>query len=124
MTTSCSATSIASSWSWVTKIVVTWTSSWRRRSQVAQVLADLRVEGAERLVEQQHVRLDRERPGQRHPLALAPGELRRIALGEPVELDQAQQLVHAGVDLGLRPLADLQTEADVARSTVMCLKAA
>ena len=33
ITTICSATSIASSWSWVTKIVVTWTSSWRRRSQ-------------------------------------------------------------------------------------------
>ena len=32
VTTICSATSIASYWSWVTKIVVTWTSSWRRRS--------------------------------------------------------------------------------------------
>ena len=46
---------------------------------VAQLLADLGVERAERLVEQQHRRLDRERAGQRHPLPLAAGELRRAA---------------------------------------------
>ena len=46
---------------------------------VAQLLADLGVEGAERLVEQQHRRLDRQRPGQRHPLPLAAGELARAA---------------------------------------------
>ena len=48
----------------------------------AQVLAHARVERAERLVEQQHLGLDRERAGERHPLALAAGELRGIALGE------------------------------------------
>ena len=48
----------------------------------AQLLAHLRVERAERLVEQQHLRLDRERAGQRHALALAAGELRRVAVGE------------------------------------------
>ena len=37
----------------------------------AELLADLRVERAERLVEEQHLRLDRERPGERHALALA-----------------------------------------------------
>ena len=41
ITTSCSATSIASSWSWVTKIVVTCISSWRRRSQVRRSLRTL-----------------------------------------------------------------------------------
>ena len=45
----------------------------------AQLLAHLGVERAERLVEQQHLRLDRERPGQRHALALAAGELRGVA---------------------------------------------
>ena len=40
-----------------------------------QLRADLRVERAERLVEQQHPRLDRERAGERHALALAAGEL-------------------------------------------------
>ena len=44
-----------------------------------QVLPDLGVERAERLVEQQDARLDRERAGERHPLALAARELVRIA---------------------------------------------
>ena len=35
------------------------------------------VERAERLVEQQHARLDGQRPGQRHPLALPPRKLPR-----------------------------------------------
>ena len=49
---------------------------------VAQLLADLGVEGAERLVEQQHRGLDRQRPGQRHALPLAAGELRGQPVGE------------------------------------------
>ena len=48
----------------------------------AQLLADPRVEGAERLVEQQHLGLDRERPGERHALALAARQLGRVAVGE------------------------------------------
>ena len=59
----------------------------------AQLLAHLGVERAERLVEQQHLRLDRERARQRDALALAAGELGRIAVGEPVELHQLEQLV-------------------------------
>ena len=113
MTTICSATSIASSWSWVTKIVVTWTSSWSRAQPLAQLGADLGVERAEGLVEQQHLRLDGERPGERHALALAARELGGVAVGEPVELDEAEQLVDARGDLGLRALADAQAEGDV-----------
>src|SRR5436853_410988 len=56
----------------------------------AELLAHARVEGAEGLIEQEHARLDRQRAGQRHPLALAAGELRRIALGETLELDELQ----------------------------------
>ena len=54
----------------------------------AQLLAHPRVERAERLVEQQHLGLDRERPGERHALALAARELRRVAVGEAVEVDE------------------------------------
>ena len=43
----------------------------------AQLLAHLGVERAERLVEQQHLRLDRQRARQRDALPLAAGELRR-----------------------------------------------
>ena len=81
---------------------------------VAQLLADLRVERAERLVEQQHLRLDGERTGQRHALALAAGQLRRVAVGELLQVDELEQLVDPRLDLRLRPLADLQAERDVA----------
>ena len=42
-----------------------------------QLLAQLRVERAERLVEQQHPRVEHERAGQRHALLLAAGQLGR-----------------------------------------------
>ena len=58
-----------------------------------QLLPDLGVERAERLVEQQHLRLDRERARQRDALALAAGQLRRIAVAQVVELHQLEQLV-------------------------------
>ena len=56
-----------------------------------QLLADLGVERAERLVEQQDARLDGERARQRDALALAAGQLRRIAVAERAELDQIEQ---------------------------------
>ena len=80
----------------------------------AQLLAHGRVERAERLVEQQHAGLDRERAGERHALALATGELRGIALGEAAQLHEREQLLDTLADLGLRALADLEAEGDVA----------
>ena len=88
MTTMGSATSMASSWSWVTKTVVTWRLVVQASQPDAQLLADARVERAERLVEQQHLGLDRERPGERHALPLAARELGRVAVGEVLDLDQ------------------------------------
>ncbi len=76
----------------------------------AQLLANGGVERPEGLVEEEHGRIDCERAGQPHPLPLAAGELRRIALCEALELDELQQLVHPLLDLGLRPLADLEAE--------------
>ena len=52
---------------------------------LAQLAAHLRVERAERLVEQQHLRLHGERAGERHALQLAARELRGVALGQAVE---------------------------------------
>ena len=83
----------------------------------AQLLAHLRVERAERLVEQQHLRLDRERARERDALALAARELVRVAVGDPVELHELQQLHDLRADLllvgprRLRPHA--QAERDV-----------
>jgi len=83
----------------------------------AQLLADLGVERAEGLVEQQHLGLDGQGAGQRDALALAARELVRVALGQRLELDQAQQVQHAAADLRIgRPHrlgAHAQAEGDV-----------
>ena len=80
---------------------------------LAELGADARVERAERLVEEEHLRLGRERASEAHALTLAAGELRRVAVPEVLELDEVQELVDALGDLGLRPLAHLQPERDV-----------
>ena len=77
MTTTRSATSSASSWSCVTKIDGDVQLVVQAAQPAAQLLAHLGVERAERLVEQQHARLDGQRAGERDALALAAGELAR-----------------------------------------------
>ena len=83
----------------------------------AQILADLGVERAERLVQQQDARLHRQRAGQRHALPLPAGELRRIAFAQGPELHQIEQLLHPPRDLRLgragAALAHGQPEADI-----------
>ena len=54
------------------------------------LLAELEVERAERLVEQQHLRLVHDRAGQGDALALAAGQLRRLARAEPGQPDHLQ----------------------------------
>ena len=71
------------------------------------------VQRAERLVEEEHGRIDRERAGEAHALPLPARELRGIPLREALELDELQQLVHPLGDLRLRTLADLEAERDV-----------
>ena len=61
--------------------------------------AQLEVERAERLVEQQHLGPVDERAGQRDPLLLAAGELRWLALRVVAELDQLERLGHLRLDL-------------------------
>ena len=63
-----------------------------RLDLVAHALADAGVEVGERLVEQQDAGIDRERAAERHPLALAAGELGHRPLAEPVEAEQRQHL--------------------------------
>ena len=60
-----------------------------------EILANLGVERAERLVEQQHARLDGQRAGEGHTLALPTRELRGIAIGELRELDEVEQIADA-----------------------------
>ena len=64
-----------------------------------EALAGERVEGAERLVEEEHGRLERERPGDRDPLAHPAGELARPRVGPAVEADEAEEVAGAGVPI-------------------------
>ena len=73
-----------------------------QRLQLAlHLLAQLQVQRAQRLVEQQHLRLADQRARQRHPLALATRELRRPPVADAGQFHQRQQLVGAAVALGL-----------------------
>jgi len=79
----------------------------------AHVLAQLEIERRQRLVEQQHLRLDRQRAGDGHPLALTARQFARRPVAIALQRHQREQLV------GLRPAglavhpARLKAEGDV-----------
>src|SRR5207244_5663179 len=62
---------------------------------VAQLDADLGVEGAKGLVEQQHLRVTGEGTGERHPLLLAARELAGLATAVAGEADELGPLLPA-----------------------------
>ena len=68
----------------------------------AQFLAHLGIQRTKRLIEQQHLRLHRQGTSQGNALALSARELRRVAVCQPVQLHQAQQVMHLLLDHGLR----------------------
>src|SRR5206468_10249182 len=78
-----------------------------------EVLPDLGVERPERLVEEEDLRLGRERTGEGNALALPSGELRRVGAGEAVELDQAEQLADALLHTLPRPAPHAEPEGHV-----------
>ena len=94
ITTTRSASSSASSWSWVTNTVVWPVLVVDFAQPAAEVAAHLGVQGAERLVEQEHARLDGERSGEGDALPLAAGELRRIALLKPESWTRSSSSTH------------------------------
>jgi putative spermidine/putrescine transport system ATP-binding protein len=57
-----------------------------RLDLLAQDELDLRVERGERLIEQEHLRFDRERVGQGDALLLVAGELVRVPVATPLEI--------------------------------------
>ena len=97
----------------MTSTVVTGTFLVEAPQPCSKLLPHAGVQRSERLVEQEDARLGCHCAGQRHPLALTAGELRRIAVGETFELDEAEQLPHPVADLVLRALADLEREGDI-----------
>ena len=77
------------------------------------LLAQLQVERAERLIEEQHLRVVHQGAGQRDPLLLAARHLRRLALLEADEVDQLQGVLHAGAHLVLAHLPATEAEGHV-----------
>src|SRR5581483_3868239 len=73
----------------------------------------LRVECRQRLVEEQHARLDRERAGERDALLHAAGELMRVAVAGVREADELEQVVDALAPVELVPAANPEPELDV-----------
>ncbi len=67
-----------------------------------QPLSKRAIERAERLVEEQHARLRRERSCESDALLLAAGKRRDRASLEPVQPDEFEQLAHLSIDLMLR----------------------
>ena len=82
----------------MTNSTVLRTSRLQPQELLLQPVAHDRVDGAERLVHQQHQRVGGQRAGHADPLPLAAGELVRVALGVAcrVEPDQLEQLVDPG----------------------------
>ena len=78
-----------------------------------QLLADLRVERAERLVEQQHARLVRQRARERDALLLAARELARQPLVVALERDEPEQLGAPAAPVRAPHAARAQRELDV-----------
>ena len=89
-----SASAAASSKSCVTSSVGSRSSASSSASSPRTTPARVGVERRERLVEQQHRRVARERPGQRDPLALAAGEIAGTGAGEVRDPEALEQLVH------------------------------
>ena len=81
----------------------------------AHLLAELEVEGRERLVQQQHLGMIGQRARQGDPLLLPAGELGGAPSAQPRHLDQGQHLLDDAADLLLGRAPHLQSEGDVLR---------
>ena len=108
-----SASAKASSWSCVTRMVVVPSRRCTSRTVRRSSDADLGVERAEGLVEQQHLRFVGQRARHRDALLLAAGELRRQAVVHAIERHQPQQLRAPLAPLRRPHAPDAQRELDV-----------
>ena len=79
----------------------------------AHLFAQLGIEVGQGLVEEQHIRPDRERAGERDTLLLPAGQLARQPRRITIELHEPQRFARACLDLGFRKPAHLQPERDV-----------
>ena len=73
----------------------------------------LRVERAERLVEEPQVRIDGQGSGDSHPLLHSLGKHRRVRVGKPLEAQLGQQFRGPQPAIGLSLPSDLQPKLHV-----------
>ena len=71
------------------------------------------VQVGQRLVHQEHLRLAHHRAAERHPLALATGQLVGPAVQQGNDLELAGRVAHPAIDFFLRMLSHPQAEGDV-----------
>jgi hypothetical protein len=88
-----------------------WSTSFREL--LVQHQPRLRIERAERLVEQQDVRLHHQRAGDADALAHSAGQLAWILVFETCEIDCGNRPARLFFTLGPRYAAQLETERDV-----------
>ena len=93
MTTTTSASDSASCWSWVTSRALAPAARRMARTSSRSVVRRAASSDGERLVEQHHLGVGGQRPGERDPLALAAGQLVRVRAGAIGEADQFEALV-------------------------------
>ena len=80
---------------------------------VAHFHAQLGVQIGQRLVHQQHLRLDDDGAGERHALLLAAGEIRRHTILQMVDPDDLEDVVDLALYFILRQLAVAQAEGHI-----------
>ncbi|MCY1427835.1 hypothetical protein D9M71_436980 [compost metagenome] len=76
-------------------------------------LAGQRIEGAEGFVEQQEIRLHRQRAGEPETLALATGKLGDAVVGMFLQTNQFQHLARPYLAFGLAQATNAQTQRDI-----------
>ena len=103
----------ASSRSWLTKMMVFFSSRLQLQQFVLQLGADQRVERRERLVHQQDRRFGGKGAGKADALLHAAGELVGVFLRPLVEIDQLELPLHARLALGFRHAGKFEAEADI-----------
>ena len=80
---------------------------------VLHVLAQSQVQRRQGFVQQQHLGLVHQRPGNGHPLLLAAGEGINAAVFVAAQADNFQHFIHPAVNFVLGQLGHLQSEGDV-----------
>ena len=83
--------------------------------KIEDLLRGLRIQRRGRLITEEHLRIRRERPGDRHTLLLSTRQLSRIVLHPVLEADELQQLHRPRLCLFLLDPCDLQRESNISK---------